>query len=289
MGVCILGGGMYGLIGPLATLSGELQGGQGNYIVSPLSHISGDFQQWYLADLESPLGLIEGYLWTRNGASLEGAMPLLETPFAGALIGTSDRVALEAELPLIEGTLWGGGSLVGEFSIMEDSALTGTVPVYGSIEMDGPLITGRLTTGGELCLTSVTITGTFHAIVPSVGNFNNESELSKITGSFTGKVPIGGDLTGNLARVTGTLTGHPDVSSRISGVLTVLSGSFTGSTQISCELTGELNAPSGNLTGVISTVGNVGGSLVTLLPSSGMEDAEIYDYSVLRFIRGQIR
>ena len=290
MGVVLLGTrNVNNLSGVLSSISGELHVKDESYIWGTLSGISGSLQEYTRANLEGDVAILDGYLWSRNGGSLEGELKLLDTPPLGAFIGTSNCIALEGELVLPECVLYGGGNLSGELSLLEDSRFIGTVPVVGSIVLTGPTISGSFYAGGAMALESVTLAGSMGASVPSVGRINGLSTLRTLAGCITGSVPITSSLIGSLATLTGNLVGRPDISCSLTGPLVNLSGNMIGLTNINGILEGDLSILSGHMSGVYNVLGTLVGDLALLRPQKGFKDAAVYDYGVLRFVRGETR
>lgn len=290
MGVVVLVGKQSNnLRGNLTTISGDLQGGAGNLLAGPVAVIEGSVSadQNNYANIYGWLETISGSLNGYSSANtIEGELAGLED-FPG-LTATSNRVVIESELPGIEGAFYGGGAIEGELNLIE-GALTGTVPVVGRIEHIGPMITGSMFCGAEINLVSVLLTGSMSASVPSIGRISGESKLSVISGSLNAIVPFEANLVGELQTLTGTITAHTDVSSQIAGTLNILTGSMHAQTEIAGSLEGELQLLSGYMMGVHSSIGRIEGALSILTPTSGFQDAAVYDYGILRFVRGETR
>lgn len=293
MGISILAKRKSGneLVGSFSTLSGDLHAYEDIIALSgSLASISGSFQGSYSADLVGALTILEGSFGVRNGASIEGSLAQLESSIVeGTFEGTSNGVFLEDDLPLIEGVFLGGGSIGGELSLLCIEGFTGTVHSIGNIDLSGPVITGSMYAGGTLSATSILLSGDMTAIVPSLGRISETSLLSALNGTLTGSVPVYGTLTGNVAFISGVFTGHSDIRCSIIGTLGNAIGSLTGSVWVNGDLTGELNILSGHVTGILSSVGSLQGNLSVLAPYKGLQDAEVYNYGVLRFIRGETR
>ena len=292
MGISILGGkGGNFIEGLLSTISGDLhiEDIEG-FIAWSAPIIDGAFEGTlhYYGDIDGELSTVGGDFWVRNAASIEGELSVFAGEGLSTLTGSSNCIALEGELFMPTGVLTAGGEIVDDLALMS-GVFTGTVPSVGRLDLVSPLVDGELTAGGEIIVTSIILSGDLHAVVPSVANISGASELSMLAGSFSGSVPIGCEITGTLRMPTGVWTGHTDTSGGIQGTQVVLTGEIHGLTGVNGDLTCSFLTISGYFTGFMSPIGDLVGDLATLNPTPGFQDAEEYQYRVLRFVRGETR
>lgn len=290
MGVVILKGRAgNNLRGDLTVISGGVQGGPVEYIIGDLSvlegYVTGD--QRNSGYIFGALDILEGDIQTRQlEAEIAGELSVLDTE---GFVASSNRIALEDELPGLEGSFYGGGVAEGELSLLEGE-FTGTVPVIGNIDHTGMLLEGNMYGGAEIDFAlNALLAGDMQAIAPTIGRISEESKLSILTGSFDAIVPFGADLTGDLETLAGTLEACTDTSGQIQGSLVTLTGNLHTQTEVAGTLEGDLKTLSGYLHAQHSANGDIEGNLSVLISSLGLTGDEPYDYRILRFIRGETR
>ena len=275
--------------GSLSTISGDLHVQDENLLIGTVAGIEGELSgdQINYATLTDPFQLASGTFIAHSSINvIEGELVGIEE--LGGFTATSNRVAIESELPGIEGAFYGGGAIGGELALIEGE-MTGTVPVVGRIEHSGITLEGSMSCGAEINFTSVLLNGYMNATVPSVGRIPAESKLSVLTGSFEAIVPFGADLVGELQTLTGTFTAHTDVSSRMAGSMITLTGNIHAQTEVLGTLEGELPLLSGSMAASHSVIGAIEGELATLTSDSVLHDDEDHEYGILRFVRGETR
>lgn len=291
MGVAVLVGKQSNnLRGDLTVLSGDIHARDENLLVSPLAIATGEWtgDQNNLADLAGDLVTLEGTFEGYSSANIiEGELTVLDLE---GFITTSNYIAIEDVLPGIEGTFYGGGTVEGELSVLAGE-LTGTVPTVGNIDHTSIILEGSMSCGAEInfAFSPILLTGDMSVTVPVIGSINEESKLSILTGSFDAIVPFGADLIGNLSILAGTITAHTDTSAQIQGYLTTLIGDFHTQTEVSGSLAGDTITLSGYMHAQYSVNGDIEGDLSGLISTLGLTGDEPYDYTILRFVRGETR
>lgn len=290
MGIVVLAGkSPSNISGELSTITGDLHVKDENVLAGAVASIEGEFlvDQYNSANIFGWFNTISGSLTAHSSVNvIEGELVNLD--LESTIVATSNQVIIESDLLGIEGALYGGGAIEGDFSVLEGE-LTGTVPSVGRIEHSGVLLEGSMSCGAEINFTSTLLEGSMEASVPSVGRISGEAKLSVLTGSFEAIVPFGADLVGELRTLTGSFTAHTDVSSRVAGTLSRLTGSIHVQTEVSGVIEGEFRALSGHIHAVHSVVGAIEGELASLTPKSSIYDTGVYDYGILRFVRGETR
>ena len=296
MGIVVLNGDLPGFNGELVVVAGECSGGRAPYIEGYVP-VFGNFTStlhgaWVVGEITDDLPVLSGDTLIGNGPFIEGELPFIDDVAAvDSLTGTSNKLALEDELPLITGELVPGGELGGELPLWEFT-LTGMVPSVGSLTMETPVLHGESFAGAQLTANVPGIAGYGTATVPTVGTVSSLARLPSLSGNLAAKTPFIGSMSGNMPGLASFMGGYQEPIASLSGGLPrALSGVLSGQAGVNGALTGVLtglDTHNSALTGDFIPVGNIDGTLPGVC-AGNIHDDEDYYYGILRHVRGQVR
>jgi hypothetical protein len=294
MGIVVLAPGANKVTGDLIPVAGEFSGRYLPYLVGDLP-VSGGYVHaaWITGNLEADCPALSGALHIGNGPFVEGELPILEDVVGtDSLTGTSNRLALEDELPLLTGELVPGGVMGGELPLWEIT-LTGIVPSIGVLDADNlPVPEGELFAGASLVANVPGIGGDAEAIVPTTGTVSGLSILPRVSGYFGAQTPFVCSMSGGLPGIASFMGGYQQPLATLGGsVIPAISGTAAGLAESTGTLSGtviDLDTHNSVFTGDFVPVGNIDGNLSAMV-SGSIHDAEEHYYGVLRHIRGEVR